>query len=87
MKVRVQLVIETETTKPGDVQDIIEITWTELRPETVGLTLDEAKTVLERLQHRVVERQATEYLQTQSRCPHCGAQRYHKDDHMITIRT
>jgi hypothetical protein len=87
MKVRVQVVIETEASKPGDVQDIMEIDREELRPETVGLTLEEAKTVLERIQHQVVEQQATEYLQTQSRCPHCGNKRSHKGDHTVTIRT
>jgi hypothetical protein len=87
MKVRVQVVIEPEASKPGDVQDIMEIDREELRPETVGLTLEEAKTVLERIQHQVVEQQATEYLQTQSRCPHCGNKRSHKGDHTVTIRT
>jgi hypothetical protein len=87
MKVRVQVVIETEASEPGDVQDIMEIEREELRPETVGLTLEEAKTVLERIQHPIVEQQATAYLQTQSRCPHCGNKRYHKGDHTVTIRT
>ena len=87
MKVRVQVVIETEASEPGDVQDIMEIEREELRPETVGLTLEEAKTVLERIQHQIVEQQATAYLQTQSRCPHCGNKRYHKGDHTVTIRT
>jgi hypothetical protein len=87
MKVRVQLVIETEASEPGDVQEIMAIEREELRPETVGLTLDEAKTALERLQQRVVEQQATEYLQRQRRCPHCGNTRYQKGDHTVTIRT
>ena len=87
MKVRVQVVIETEASEPGDVQEIMAIEREELRPETVGLTLDEAKTALERMQHRVVEQQATEYLQRQRRCPHCGNKRYQKGAHTVTLRT
>ena len=87
MKVRVQVVIEAEASEPGEVQDLIEITREELCPETVGLTLDEAKTVLERLQQRIVEQQAATYLRTQSQCPHCGVKRYHKDEHTVTLRT
>jgi hypothetical protein len=87
MKVRVQVVIEADASKLGDVQDILEITREELHPETVGLTLDEAKTVLERLQQRIVEQQAATYLHTQSYCPHCGAKRYHKGQHTVTLRT
>jgi hypothetical protein len=87
MKVRVQVVIETEAGNPGEIQEILEIERAELRPETVGLTLDEAKTVLERLQQRIVEQQAATYLRTQSHCPHCGAKRYHKGDHTVALRT
>jgi hypothetical protein len=87
MKVRVQVVIETEAGESGDVQEILEIERTELRPDTMGLTLDEAKTVLERIQQRVVEQQAAEYLRRQSRCPHCGNKRRHKGEHTVTIRT
>jgi predicted Zn-ribbon and HTH transcriptional regulator len=87
MKVRVQVIIETEASEPGAVQEIMAIAREELRPETVGLTLEEAKTVLERLQQRIVEQQAATYLRTQSHCPHCGAKRSHKGDHTVTIRT
>ena len=87
MKVRVQVVIETEASEPGDVQDIMAIEREELCPETVGLTLDEAKTALERMQQRIVEQQAAEYLRTQSHCPSCGSKRYHKGEHTVTVHT
>lgn len=69
MKVRVQVAIETEAGESGEVQEILEIERTELRPDTVGLTLDEAKMVLERIQQRIVEQRAAAYLRTQSHCP------------------
>src|SRR5690349_15697263 len=87
MKMRVQVVIESAGGESTDVQEIACIQREELRPDTVGLTLAEAKTVLERVQQRLVEQQAAEYLQTQSCCPHGGTKRYHKGAHTVTLRT
>src|SRR5690242_15263090 len=87
MKVRVQVVIEAAVGEPLDVHEIMCIDREELRPDTVGLTLDEAKTVLERLQQQIVEQQTAEYLRTQSRCSHCGNKRYSKGNHTVTLRT
>jgi ribosomal protein L7/L12 len=72
MKMRVQVVIESAVGESTDVHEIAGIHRKELRPVTLGLTLEEAKTVLERIQRRIVEQQAAEYLRTQSRCPYCG---------------
>ena len=40
-----------------------------LRPAELGLTLDEAKDLLESMQHTVVEQQVAEYLEQQAHCP------------------
>src|SRR5437870_1180565 len=87
MRVRIQVVIESAAGKPTDVREIMGITREELGPDTVGLTLEEAKTALAGIQRTIVEQQTTEYLRTQSHCPHCGNKRYHKGAHTITIRT
>ena len=86
MKMRVQVVIESAVGEPTDVHEIACLEREELRPDTVGLTLDEAKTVLERMQQQLVEQQAAEYLRTQSRCPDCGNKRLHKGAHTVTLR-
>jgi hypothetical protein len=87
MKMRVQVVIESAGGESTDVHEIACFDREELRPDTVGLTLEEAKTVLERLQQRIVEQQAVEYLRTQSRCPHCEKKRYHKGAHTVRLHT
>jgi hypothetical protein len=87
MKVRVRVVIETEAGEPGEAQDITGTEREELRPDTVGLTLEEAKTILGRLQQTSVEQQTAEYLCTQAHCAHCGTQRYRKGEHTVTLRT
>ena len=87
MQVRIQVVIESEAGETVDAHEIAGIHRKELRPETLGLTLEEAKTVLEGVQRTIVEQQTAEYLQMQSRCPHCGTKRSHKGDHTVTLRT
>jgi hypothetical protein len=87
MRVRIQVVIESAAGKPTDVHEIMGITREELRPDTLGLTLEEAKTVLEGIQRTIVEQQTAEYLRTQSHCPHCGNKRYHKGQHTVTLWT
>jgi hypothetical protein len=87
MKMRVQVVIESTAGESTDVQEIACLHREELRPDTVGLTLEEAKTMLERMQQRIVEQQTVEYLHTQSHCPHCGKKRYHKGAHTVRLHT
>lgn len=57
------------------------------RLEAIGLSLDEAKTVLKNIQERVVTAQTQAYLQDQKQCEHCGAQRRNKDSRTVTFRT
>src|SRR5262249_4881853 len=87
MKMRVQVVIESAVGESTDVHEIACLHREELQPDTVGLTLAEAKMVLERMQQRLVEQQAAEHLRAQSRCPHCGTKRSPKGAHTITLRT
>ena len=87
MKMRVQVVIEAAGGESTDVHEIACLEREELRPDTVGLTLEEAKTVLERMQQRLVEQQAAEYLRTQSHCPHCEKKRSHKGAHTVRLHT
>jgi hypothetical protein len=87
MKMRVQVVIESAGGEPTDVHEIACLEREELRLDTLGLTLNEAKTVLERIQQQLVEQQTAEYLCTQRHCSDCGNKRYHKGEHRVTIRT
>jgi hypothetical protein len=43
MRVRIQVVIETDEGQVQDVQDVFELHRGELKPERLGLTLEEAK--------------------------------------------
>jgi len=87
MKVRVQVVIESEAGEAAEVHEIAGVEREELRLDTLGLTLEEAKAVLEGIQHAIVEQQTAEYLSSQTACPHCEKRRYHKGRHTVTVHT
>jgi hypothetical protein len=87
MKVRVQVVIEAEGEAPEVVRDVARWERGRLRPEVLGLSLAEAKGLLEGIQQTMVTRQAEEYIAQHRHCPHCGKLRTRKGQHPIVFRT
>ena len=55
--------------------------------ETLGLTLDESKQLLQALQRMMVEQQVNAYLDEQRACPVCGKQRQIKQSGTAPFRT
>ena len=60
---------------------------TDLKPETLGLTLAEGKMILKDLQQIVVERQVSSSLLSKRACPDCGQPRHSKGNHTLSVRT
>ena len=60
---------------------------TDLKPETLGLTLAEGKMILNDLQQIVVERQVSSSLLLKQACPDCGQRRCSKGNHTLSLRT
>ena len=81
MKLKVQVVFQSDDGKTHPAEDILCLERGPLSSGALGLTLAEAKDLLEGLQRTVVERQVTNYLEQQSHCPHCGKQRRRKGNH------
>jgi len=87
MKITVQLVIEPDDDTPAVVTEVANLQRTGLTPETLGLTLAEAKDVLAHVQETMVTQQVTTYVREQRHCPDCGASRPCKGHHQIVVRT
>jgi hypothetical protein len=87
MKIKVQIVIESEDRNTETVEDIALLERGSLHPTGLGITLAEAKTILAGMQKTMVERQTTEYLEQQACCPFCGKKRLHKRNHTLVYRT
>src|SRR5689334_24933456 len=86
MTFTLQLVLTTEEGQQ-EVRQIASVEHTDLRSETLGLSLAEAKAILKDLQQLVVERQTSAHLASQQRCPHCGQFRPLKGYHDLVWRT
>ena len=87
MKVRVQVVIEADDGLSQSVDEVACLERTGLSPATLGLTLAEAKGLLEQVQERMATRQVIGYLAAHQACPHCGQDRSHKGHHTLVLRT
>lgn len=85
MIIRVQVTIEHEQTEC--IETVAVLQRDELRPETLGITLDEGQDVLARLQSLMVAQQVAAYNDQHRHCPDCGAKRSRKDTKHIIFRT
>src|SRR3954454_15646640 len=87
MKLRIQIIVEADGQAAEVLQEIAAIERGPLRPADVGLTLAEAKDLLQGVQQVLVERQVAEATAQQAHCPACGQRRRHKGTHTIVVRS
>lgn len=87
MPIKVQLIFENEAGGPAVVQEVAQLARDALSPATLGLTLSEAKTVLQSLQRYLTEQQVADYQRQQLPCPECRQQRRVKDSCQLVYRT
>lgn len=87
MKITVQIVVEHEDLEMPLVEEVACLCRGDLLPETMGLTLDEGKQILARLQQQMVQQQAQQYVSQQRACPECGRKRGHKGKHQLVWRS
>jgi Zn finger protein HypA/HybF involved in hydrogenase expression len=76
MKIKIQVVIEDDdNTAQLVVEEVagLERSTLHLSPETLGLSLSEAKEILARVQTTLVTQQATQFMKQHRQCPHCSA--------------
>ena len=87
MPIKVQIVFEDETGGPSRVQEIAHLQRGVLSPATLGLTLAEAKALLQQLQHHLVKQQVKDYQRQQRFCPDCQSPRRLKDRRPLVYRS
>ncbi|MBF6613037.1 MAG: ISKra4 family transposase [Chloroflexi bacterium] len=92
MRVKVRVIIEEDGEK-GDATPLVEEiaclerASTQLTPETLGLTLTEAKGLLVGIQHLLATAQVAAYLEHHNYCPQCGAAYAIKSRRTLVLRT
>ncbi len=90
MRMTIQVVIEDDDhLMPPVVKEVISLERNveDLRPEILGLKLDEAKVILAEVQTALVTAQATHFLERQCSCPECGTPYQKNGTHQLTFRT
>jgi hypothetical protein len=87
MRVRIQVVVESEAADQPVVQEVATLQRGPLQPEGLGLTLAEAKDLLRGVQETMVAEQVAEFMAHQECCPECGRRRPRKGCHEIVYRT
>jgi hypothetical protein len=88
MRMILQVVIEGDSgDEPPIVKQIACLERTTLTPDTLGLTLAEAKTVLVQLQDTFTTQQVAAYVAQQQVCPHCTTPRRCKGHRPIVIHS
>jgi hypothetical protein len=69
------------------IYDITSLQRTEVKMETLGLTLAEGKTILSAVQRVVVEAQTAQCMAAHRQCSDCGQPRTSKGHHDLPLRT
>jgi hypothetical protein len=86
MKMTLQVVIQ-HGDEPPMVNEIACLERDTLTLDTLGLNLQEAKTVLAQLQETLVTEQVAVAVAPHLTCPHCGAARTRKGHHQLVMRS
>src|SRR5438067_1001456 len=87
MRLKVQVIIESDSGETEAVQQVAKLERGSLQLETLGLSLSEAKDLLQEVQKAMVTHQSTRYVSQQIACPQCGRLRSQKGKHQIVLRT
>src|SRR6202022_4955963 len=75
MKITIQITVESDDGQLNVSQEVAHLDRGTLRPETLGLTLAEARSILAGIEQTVVEQQAAEFMAQQRLCSRCGQER------------
>lgn len=87
MKIKVQIIIEDEHLDTPIREEVTCLWRGDLLPESLGLTLEEGKTLLAGIQKTMVSHQAAAYIEQQRPCPTCGKRQTSKGQHEIMWRS
>jgi hypothetical protein len=87
MRVRIQVVVESESEAVPVVHEVATLERGPLQPEGLGLTLAEAKDLLRGVQETMIAAQVAAFVARQECCPDCGRARRRNGRHEIVYRT
>jgi hypothetical protein len=86
MRLKIQITVESGEGE-SEMVEVACLERASLRPDSLGLSLAEARSILAGLEQTVAQRQVAEFIAQQQRCPRCGRERACKGHHRIVFRT
>ena len=86
MHFRIQIVAVSDD-GTEHLEEIADLNRSEATLETLGLTLEESKQLLQQRQQTIIDQQVAAYLDGQRACPHCGKHRHLKQSETAPFRT
>jgi len=86
MQFKIQMVIEDDD-EQYTIEDLISFNKGISNVVDIGLSLDESKQVLKKLQQFIVQTQARSFIEKNRECPSCNNNRRIKGNHSIQYRT
>src|SRR5947199_6495700 len=87
MEIIIQITVKSQAGEPELIQEVARLERGTLRPDTLGLSLAEARSILAGLEQTMAQRQATEFVAQARYCPQSGRERACKGHHGIVFRT
>jgi hypothetical protein len=87
MKITVQITVQSDEGHAEAVRQVACLERGPLQPETLGLSLAEARSILAGLEQSLVEQQGAEFIAQEKQCPRCGQPPACKDRQAIVFRT
>src|SRR5579863_7124235 len=87
MKIKIQIMVESETGETAFLQEVAALERGDLKPDTPGLKLSEARSILAGIETIMVEQQVTRFLDSHGVCAQCNRQRSRKGRRQIVYRT
>ena len=87
MHVRVLLQITSDDGAAGDAMEVAAFEKRTGRPEDLGLSIADGKTLMAAVQQRVVNAQVTSWTERHRCCEACGARRHSKGSHSVVFLT
>ena len=85
MRLKVQITVESGEGESERVE-VACLERTNLRPDSLGLSLAEARSILAGLEQTLAQHQVAEFIAQAQRCPCCGRDRRCKGHHQIVFR-
>src|SRR5271163_1408251 len=87
MRIAILLQITADTGAVGATEEVVAFEKVTERPEDLGLSIAQAKTVLIAIQRRTVTAQTAAWAEQHRRCPTYGEQRRSKGSYPLVFRT